>query len=76
MPVRHGHDHTGSFFQYGDHTGKKYYYKTDMPSERHAARAKAERQAMAVHAHGYHGDVPGAHTSAHYSLHSHKLMNV
>ena len=51
MPIHKRHDTQGNFYQYGDH-GAKYYY-SNSTRDREDAFHKAQKQAQAIHAHGY-----------------------
>ena len=49
MPVRNRRDHSGPYFQWGNH-GKKYYYNPLSSRSLKIAAGKAMRQCRAAHA--------------------------
>ena len=53
MPVHHGKDSKGPYYQWG--SGKKYHYTTKNKKSRSEARRKASRQGRAAYAGGYKG---------------------
>jgi hypothetical protein len=54
MPVHHGVDSQGPFYQWGHH-GAKYHYSAGDEKGRRVAFNSATHQAMAAFAHGYQG---------------------
>lgn len=54
MPVHHGRDSAGPYFQYGS-SGKKYYYQQGSESSKKRAKKKAHKQGRAIQASGYNG---------------------
>jgi hypothetical protein len=52
MPVKHGRDKDGPYYQWGD-SGKKYHYPARDKAARDRARAQASKQGQAAHARGY-----------------------
>jgi hypothetical protein len=54
MPVYHGVDNTGPYYQWGNQ--KKYYYRLGDSISENEARSKAEAQGRAVYSHGWRGN--------------------
>ncbi len=50
MPTKRSHDSKGPYYKFGDH-GHKYYYTAHNEPSRLAAKAKADLQGRAEHAH-------------------------
>ena len=54
MPIHSGKDSKGPYYQWG-HSGKKYYYISGNKRSREAAKAKSQKQAVAIYASGWRG---------------------
>lgn len=54
MPIHRGQDSQGPYYQWGSR--KKYYYTAGNAASRDRAYAQAQRQAVAIYAHGWKGE--------------------
>lgn len=56
MPVHTGKDKEGNYYRWGT-SGKKFHFDPSSESSKSNAKSKAEKQARAIYASGYRGDL-------------------
>lgn len=56
MPVHTGKDKEGSYYRWGT-SGKKFHFDPSSESSKSNAKSKAQKQARAIYASGYRGDL-------------------